>query len=146
MNKRRTARAILITKDNKLCVIKRIKKGDVYYVTPGGGIEEGETPLMAIIRELREEIGSDCSYVNKAFEIEDEKQFDTFYVCYECERIKPNGPEHQKKDVNNIYEIINFEIEDLEKLNLVPAYIKDKVLNLAKRAISNKEKDINKYC
>lgn len=55
---RRSARAILITKDNKLLLMKRTKPEGVYYVTIGGGIEDGETSEQALLRELKEESGS----------------------------------------------------------------------------------------
>lgn len=48
--------AILI-KNNKVALIKRTRNGQVYYVFPGGGIEKGETPEKATIREAMEELG-----------------------------------------------------------------------------------------
>lgn len=48
------ARAIVIH-NNHLLVIKRIKKGMRYMVTPGGRIEARETKEQALIRELAEE-------------------------------------------------------------------------------------------
>lgn len=53
---RPSARAI-IYKDNQLAVIYSNKKR--YCKIPGGGIEEGETPIDAMIREVREEVGLD---------------------------------------------------------------------------------------
>lgn len=41
---RKTARAILISKTGRLILIKRVKNGNTYHVTPGGGVESGETP------------------------------------------------------------------------------------------------------
>lgn len=48
------ARAIIIHNGN-LLVIKRIKNGRKYMVTPGGRIESGEKPEQALLRELAEE-------------------------------------------------------------------------------------------
>ena len=56
---RNTARTIIISPENKLILIKRTRAGMVYYVTPGGGIEPGESPEQAAIREAHEETGSD---------------------------------------------------------------------------------------
>ncbi|MEM5018290.1 NUDIX domain-containing protein [Metabacillus indicus] len=47
---------VLIVK-NKVGLIKRTRKGSVYYVFPGGGIEKGETPEEGAKREALEELG-----------------------------------------------------------------------------------------
>ena len=51
---RDSARSIII-RDNKVAMIHSQKYG--YYKFPGGGIEKGETPMEAMIRETREETG-----------------------------------------------------------------------------------------
>ena len=51
---RPSARGIII-KDHKVAMIHS-KKYD-YYKFPGGGIEEGESPVEAMIREVKEESG-----------------------------------------------------------------------------------------
>ncbi|MCG7343180.1 NUDIX domain-containing protein [Sporosarcina sp. ACRSL] len=43
--------------EDKVAVIKRNRNGMEYYVFPGGGIEEGESPEQATIREVFEEVG-----------------------------------------------------------------------------------------
>lgn len=53
---RQAARAIIVH-DNCILVIHRNKYGQEYYTLPGGGIDAGETPEQAIIRELEEETG-----------------------------------------------------------------------------------------
>ena len=51
---RNSARSIIIS-DNKLAMIHSLKYD--YYKFPGGGIEQGEDPVAAVIRETREEAG-----------------------------------------------------------------------------------------
>lgn len=50
------ASAVLVEGD-KIALIKRTWNDDEYYVFPGGGIEEGETPAQAAKREVFEELG-----------------------------------------------------------------------------------------
>lgn len=52
--RRPSARGIVI-KDGKVAMIHSAQYD--YYKFPGGGIEEGETPLEAMIREVKEESG-----------------------------------------------------------------------------------------
>ncbi len=51
---RNSARSIII-KDGKIAMIHSLKYD--YYKFPGGGIENGEDPVEAMIRETREEAG-----------------------------------------------------------------------------------------
>ena len=58
---RHIARAILINEDNKVCLLKLLGDDDFghrdYVETPGGGINENETPSSAVLREVKEETG-----------------------------------------------------------------------------------------
>lgn len=58
---REIARAIVFRDDGRFAVHK-IKRDDIfgkhsYFETPGGGVDEGETPAQAAIRECEEELG-----------------------------------------------------------------------------------------
>ncbi|MBB4825172.1 RimJ/RimL family protein N-acetyltransferase [Sporosarcina luteola] len=49
--------AVVIELEGQVALIKRRKSGQEYYVFPGGGIEEGESPEQAAEREAFEELG-----------------------------------------------------------------------------------------
>jgi len=51
----------LVIRDNKILMVKHRRGKTEYYSLPGGGIEPGETPEQAAVRELREE----CSVAGK---------------------------------------------------------------------------------
>jgi 8-oxo-dGTP pyrophosphatase MutT (NUDIX family) len=49
--------AVVILEHGKVVLIRRVRAGQTYYLFPGGGIEEGETPEGAAVREAYEELG-----------------------------------------------------------------------------------------
>lgn len=49
--------AVVIIRNNRVALIKRVRAESVYYVFPGGGIEPDETPEAAAKREAWEELG-----------------------------------------------------------------------------------------
>lgn len=58
-------RAVLVTADDAMLVIRRTKPGiPVYWVLPGGGVEEGDASREAALhREIREEIAGKADIV-----------------------------------------------------------------------------------
>lgn len=50
-----------------LLVMKRNKFGDVYYVLVGGGVDPGETPEQALVREVEEEASMRVTKFRKVF-------------------------------------------------------------------------------
>lgn len=51
----RTRATAVVLRDDKILMMKRVRDGELYFVLPGGGVEEGETGEAAVIRELAEE-------------------------------------------------------------------------------------------
>ena len=65
----RVRAGIVLIKDNKVALIERHRAGLDYFVFPGGGVDEGETPEQAAIRETMEELGIEVSIKQKVAEI-----------------------------------------------------------------------------
>ena len=53
----RTRAGIVLIEDDKVALIERHRAGLDYYVFPGGGMDAGETPEQAAVREAMEELG-----------------------------------------------------------------------------------------
>lgn len=47
----------LIVRDEKILMVQALRRGNLFWELPGGGIEAGETPEDAALRELQEECG-----------------------------------------------------------------------------------------
>jgi len=61
----RTRAGIVLIEDNKVALIERHRAGLDYFVFPGGGAEEGETPEEGAIREAMEELGVEVALKQK---------------------------------------------------------------------------------
>ena len=65
----RNRSVVFVIKDKRILMEKLSYGGRTFYSIPGGGIEEGETPEEAAIRELKEECGLDGVIVKKLAEL-----------------------------------------------------------------------------
>ena len=101
------ARAIII-RENKISLIYSTNKK--YYKLPGGGIEPGENPVEAMIREVKEEVGlvvipetvQDYGYVRRIHRGKYEPLFiqdNYYYICEtEPEQTAPDYTENEKRE------------------------------------------------
>jgi len=65
----RVRAGIVLIEDDKVALIERHRAGLDYFVFPGGGVDEGETPEQAAIRETLEELGVEVVIKQKVAEI-----------------------------------------------------------------------------
>ena len=95
-------RAILLTEDGKVLLIKRVKPNNSapYWVAPGGGVEGGDADLIAALeRELYEELGANAIVLDTAFVLEHQKAGkhleEHFFICLlqKYDLSKRYGPE-----------------------------------------------------
>ena len=143
----RTRVAGIIFIDGKLAVMHRkdvIKRPEMpeYYTLPGGGLENGETLEEGTIREIKEEFGINVKVIKKLYEMESEKfnQKELFFLCeYESGEFETGeGPEFSSdpkyiESGKYLPELI--ERENIEKINLMPPEIKEKIIEDIKNKI-----------
>lgn len=65
----RNRSVVFVIRDKKILMEKLYYGGRYFYSIPGGGIEAGETPEEAAIRELKEDCGLDGVIVKKLAEL-----------------------------------------------------------------------------
>jgi mutator protein MutT len=135
--KRKIVAAIIISKDNKVLMGKKdpVKGGvwaDCWHI-PGGGVDEGETPEQALVREVAEEAGIDISghqikllpYVfwgatektikPNNIKVWCEMEFTTYEV-----RLQKNAADIQLHFGDDLIEPTWFNFSELKKLKLIP--------------------------
>jgi len=66
----RVRAGIVLIKDNKVALIERHRAGLDYFVFPGGGVDGGETPEQAALRETLEELGIEVVIKQRVAEIQ----------------------------------------------------------------------------
>ncbi|BCK67688.1 hypothetical protein Srufu_016410 [Streptomyces libani subsp. rufus] len=81
MNER--VRAVLVTADDTMLVIRRTKPGvPVYWVLPGGGVEAHDASREAALhREIHEEIAGKADIVRLLHTLENEEERQLFYLA-----------------------------------------------------------------
>ena len=66
----------VIIRNNQLLLVKqKVKRGDIVWNFPGGGVESAETFEQACIREVREETGYNVKIIRLLFENESKHTF-----------------------------------------------------------------------
>jgi 8-oxo-dGTP diphosphatase len=121
--KRSRGAAILIEED-KVAVIKRIRNGVEYYVFPGGGIEEGESPEQATIREAFEELGVHIGIIGHLGTVE-YNGLQHYFVAKIVDGTfgTGQGEEYDKSRNRGLYEPMWIPIAQLDTLDVRPMEI-----------------------
>ena len=76
----RTRAGIVLIENDKVALIERHRAGLDYYVFPGGGVDEGETPEQGAIRETLEELGVDVAIKRKVAIIHFDQSTQFYYL------------------------------------------------------------------
>jgi 8-oxo-dGTP pyrophosphatase MutT (NUDIX family) len=129
----RIASRVILLKDNNILFIRRIKFGKDYYVLPGGGIEDGESPEVAAIRELKEETSFDITIKSLLWIIEEdvggELRKGYYFLAKEfLGELKLGGPEATRQSEDNKYIFEWVAINTLDKILIYPEVLTEKIL------------------
>ncbi len=86
---RQSTSAVIMNKLGQILIVQKSSYKDNEWDIPGGGVEEGEKPEVAIIRELSEELGSSKFEVIKASKLIDSYEWPDELIK---QKIKENKP------------------------------------------------------
>lgn len=110
----------IVVLDKRILLLKRVKPstdGLGYWELPGGGLEYGETPNQALIRELKEETGLDIIIIKPAYTFTKIRtDYQTVGIGYLCipkndhVRLSNEHTDYCFVDVEKAKELLNEEI------------------------------------
>ena len=116
-------------RDGKVLVIRRHLDGRDYAVLPGGGVEDGESPEDAVVRELKEECSLDGTVEEMLLE-GDHGGRRAWYFRMTGVEGEPvlGGEEAEHQDESNQHHPMWAGPKDLELMGLLPEGIAEQVL------------------
>lgn len=116
------ASVILLDKTGQFIVlIERIKPDKTYFVFPGGGIEAGETPRQAALRELSEELAIEVPL--ETIRAEKQQEDGWIFLIQSQESVGPlaiHGEEAERSTLKNRYLPKWFALEEIAELTIFP--------------------------
>lgn len=116
------ASVILLDKTGQFMVlIKRIKSDRTYFVLPGGGIEAGETPRQAALRELSEELAIEV--LSEAIRAVKQQEDGWLFLIQSQESVGPlaiHSEEAERSTPENRYLPKWFSLEEIAELTIFP--------------------------
>jgi 8-oxo-dGTP pyrophosphatase MutT (NUDIX family) len=120
--------------DGRVLLMRRVKNGRRYTVLPGGGVEEGETPAEAAVRELDEESGLKGTVVEHLATLQhDGRRAHYFRLTAAAGAPVLGGPEAASQRPDNRYASLWVPVADLENEPIVPAEAKAVVADAYRR-------------
>ena len=141
---------IVLIQNGKVALIERFRAGFHYYIFPGGGVDEGESPEQAAIREAMEELGIEVAIKQKVAEVQLGYKSRQFYFLVEQiggEFGTGAGEEFESSNLDDpqkgMYIPIWMTIEELpQHPNIYPAEVAQLVINSVKEGWSREPAQI----
>jgi 8-oxo-dGTP pyrophosphatase MutT (NUDIX family) len=126
---------IILIEDNKLALIERHRAGKHYFAFPGGGVDEGETPEQAAIREAEEELGILVEIKQKVAEVVFNGNTQYYFLAEKISGEFGSGTGEEFDEYNPVYGTylpLWLPLADILTHNVLPRELADLVVRCAK--------------
>lgn len=124
--------SVVIIQNKSVGLIKRIRNGSSYYVFPGGGLENGETPKEGAKREALEELGVEVKIEECIAKVE-YKGTQYFFLSDIINGTFGTGDDEEYTDMDRnrgTYLPLWVDIDKLESIDVKPKEVAQKVKSL----------------
>ncbi len=131
----RTRSGIILINDGQLALIERHRMDKHYFSFPGGGVDEGESPLEAAIREAEEELGICIEIKQKSAEVHFGSNVQHYFLVegFSGDFGTGRGEEYGEYDpVHGTYHPIWMPLVDLLNKNVLPRKLAEFVVKSVK--------------
>ena len=131
----RNRSGIILIEEDKLALIERYRAGIHYYAFPGGGIDEGESPEQAAIREAEEELGIVVRVKLKVAEVLFSGSSQFYFLVEKISGKFGTGTGEEYGEYNPIYGSylpLWLPLADIPNKNILPRKLADFVFRFAK--------------
>ena len=125
---------IILIEDDKLALIERHRAGLHYFTFPGGGVDKGESPEQAAIREAEEELGIQVEIKQKVADVHFGERPQYYFLAkrFGGEFGTGTGEEYGEfNPVHGSYQPMWVSLEDVKNKNVVPRELADLVVRFA---------------
>ena len=127
----RNRSGIILIEDDKLALIERHRTGLHYFIFPGGGIDEGETPEQTAIREAEEELGIIVAIIQKVAELFFKENTQHYYLVNKISGKFGTGTGEEYGEYNpahGTYLPLWMAIADVKNKNVLPRELAELVV------------------
>lgn len=128
MTRARDRAVAVVLRDDAVLVIGRQRDGRAYCVLPGGGVDPGEVPEVAVLRELAEETGLSGTVERHLWTLDhDDRRAHYFLVAVEPGPLVLGGPEASRQSSADTHTPRWLPISRLDAEVLQPSSVRDLV-------------------
>lgn len=119
--------------EDKFLLIHRVKPHEDYFTFPGGAIEEGESEIDALRREMQEELSISDIQFRKVFELTNRGNQEHWYFVDGFRGVPIiGGPEKERMNEQNQYLI---EYKSLKELRMLDNFFPKEAIEMIERTI-----------
>ena len=131
----RNRAGIILIEENKLALIERHRAGRHYFAFPGGGVDEGESPQQAAIREAEEELGIVVEIKQKVAEVFFNGNMQYYFLAEKLSGKFGTGTGEEYGEYNPVhgtYHPVWMPLADVLTHNVLPRELADMVVRFEK--------------